>query len=176
MKNDKAYVKDSSALIIRLPELDRIIAGIRYLADVPESIFPAHVTVMAPFPSIKTLTPEQIQQLKNCCDLIKSFDFTLDGVSWFSDEVVYFKIKEEEKFLKLTEIIGKTFHILPYEGRHTMFVPHVTVALNDCREHLSAAARIAEACVPVYVKADSVVLWEKNSNGVWCSTINCSFS
>lgn len=176
MRNDKPYVKDSSALIVRIPELDRIIAGIRYLADVPESIFPAHVTVMAPFPSINSLTSEQIQDLKNCCEVMKSFNFTLDSVSWFSNEVVYFHIKEEEEFLKLTERIGETFNLSPYDGRHPDFIPHVTVALNDYPDHLNAAARIAEACLPVYAKADSVVLWEKNSNGIWCSTVTCSLS
>lgn len=166
---------ETGALIVRIPELDRVISGIRYLAGVPEAIFPAHVTVMAPFPSFSSLSPDQVRILSSCCESIEGFEFTLDSVAWFEQEVVYFHLDREEKFLDLTEMIGSAFGVKPYEGKHASFIPHVTVALNDTSEHLDLAAQIAEVCLPVSARAEKVVLWEKNTDGKWCSTYEAGF-
>jgi 2'-5' RNA ligase len=163
---------DHSALIVRIPKLDDIISRVRRVAGVPESVFPTHVTVMSPFPSASDLSCEDILALKECCSQIEKFNFTLDQVAWFADEVVYFHIEQSDKFLSLTEAISEKFGLLPYEGKHENFVPHVTIALNDTAEHLHLAAKVAEFCLPVVVSAESLVVWEKDENGRWSSSLD----
>lgn len=115
------------AVVILLPDyLDRIIAPLRERYDPDYSIIGAHVSLVFPFETDRTLD-EISRIIKRITDQLTSFKVELNSIGDFYPQfpVIYWSVK---KHAVMDELYKSLYTELDLALPHKQFCPHVTVA------------------------------------------------
>jgi 2'-5' RNA ligase len=159
-----------TALVVLVPEAEPVVSEVRARHDPSVRLgVPAHVTLLFPFmPPAAVSAPVQ----GSLCSLFagfKSFSVCFAEVCRWPQEA-YLPPQPSTPFIALTRGIVSAFpEYPPYEGRHALIVPHLTVAQGSAAaadraiEEISAV--LAEAG-PIQSTCRAATLLE-NSGGSW---------
>jgi len=150
-----------TALVVPIPGLQDFVATWRPKVDaVPPVGVPAHVTLLYPFlpPAVGS---ERIAEIRTFLATRPSFPYSLDGVDWFDDEVVFVKPLPADGSMDLTNAIEEQWRLAPYGGDVEDPVPHVTIGYGGNREAMQRVADAARKVLPIKAQlADEVWLMQ----------------
>jgi 2'-5' RNA ligase len=149
-----------SALLVAVPAAERAVAEHRARLD-PSARdgVPAHLTVLYPFLPPARIDPTVLGVLAGLFAGVPAFDFTLEQVRWFGDEVVWLGPREPERFSALTGLAFAAFPSCPpYGGGYDEVIPHLTVGDGGGRTALRAAAAAVLPHLPIEATATEVTL------------------
>jgi 2'-5' RNA ligase len=130
-----------SALIIEVPQAEAAVHRYRerFDANAPLGI-PAHITVLAPFMPPHMINAPALTQLGQLFADIGPFQFRLDRTGWFSDHVLWLGLDNPGPFRDLTQHVFQEFPAFPpFEAKHDVLVPHLTVGYGHPLTDLRAA-------------------------------------
>ena len=149
-----------SALLIAVPEADSVVARWRDRLDRAATWgVSAHVTLLFPFAPPDVVDDRMRTELRALFNAIPAFDFVLESVKWFREDVVYLAPAPAGPFRALTHAIVDAFpDFPPYGGAYDDVIPHLTVGDGAPRADLEAAARDVRRHLPVACAAREVVL------------------
>jgi len=117
---------------------------------------PPHVTVLVP-------CPDDVAAIEEVLARFESFDVTFPRLERFP-EIAWLTPEPAEPFAAMTEAMVARFPgYPPYGGSHDRIVPHLTVAAGE----LDAAAESVEPLLPLYARADRVVLYRHAHGDHW---------
>jgi 2'-5' RNA ligase len=168
---------DKSALLIRVPEAERWVGGLRAKYDLSvqgglpdQGGLPPHITVLAPMLHPEALAENALEGVRACAARHAPFDFELVGVCGFPG-VVYLAAQPLEIFDALSASFAAEFpQWPPYRGTFARPVPHLTVGVGTlCADLSKLAEEAVEACaegLPIRCHAAEVELWKK-LDGRW---------
>jgi 2'-5' RNA ligase len=148
-----------TALIVVVPEAEPAVGALRLQHDssAPKGV-PAHVTILFPF-----APPDQVEEgaLTRLFAEFPAFDFSLDRVERFDDEVVWLHPEPSRPFEDLTAAVFERFPSYPpYEGAHDVVIPHLTVSDSGLVD--------VDAQLPIVSHAHEVTLIEEaEADGRW---------
>jgi len=159
-----------SALIVRVPEVERFVRHLRERHDPSASLgVPAHITVLFPFAPPDAIEPSDLALLRAMVESTNAFRYRLARVERFPG-VVYLAPQPAAPFVELSARVCAGFPAYPpYGGRHSSSIPHLTVAHGDEAllgpVHAELNAVIADIA-GVDCHCDALNLIE-NSSGRW---------
>lgn len=142
-----------------VPEADSAVARWREKLD-PTAAWgiPPHITILYPFVRPQELSQEVVIDLSDVLGDFRAFDFTLDRIGWFGEEVLYVAPTPAAPFLSITAaVIGRHPEYPPYRGSHAEVVPHLTVGHRD-HGSLDAAAAAVGSELPIAARATEIWL------------------
>lgn len=159
-----------SALIVPVPEAEFIVGSLRMRYDeTAQRGVPAHITILVPFMRPELIDAAVLGKLRAAVLEVRSFSYQLAEVRRWP-EVTYLSPTRESSFIRLTEAVAAAFpEYLPYEGRHSEIVPHLTVAVGNAIEADAAERELRQRLVahgPVTARCKLVEVLE-NSTGHW---------
>jgi hypothetical protein len=130
------------------------------LVDSARGGVPAHITVLYPFLPPAQISGQLLASLGRLFAGFAAFEFTLDRVGWFGEEVVWLGPRDLAPFRALTSAAFAAFPSCPpYGGQHAgPHCPHLTIGKAGERQALSAAAESVRPCLPIEATAAEVVL------------------
>lgn len=149
-----------SALIVPVPAADPFVGDCRDRFD-PACGWgvPAHITVLYPFIPPDELDGDAVEELRRMFAKVESFDFALDEVGWFDDEVAWLRPTPGEPFVRLTELVTDHWpEYPPYQGAHDELVPHLTLAQGETEEARDEAVESVRSQLPIPARAREVWL------------------
>jgi 2'-5' RNA ligase len=155
-----------SALIVAVPEAERLVGPWRLRYDNASLGIPAHVTLLFPFVPAEELDEHLFDELRELFAQQPSFFIAFPRVARFP-EVVWLAPEPAEPFLRLTElIVGRYPDYPPYDGVHDDVIPHLTVAVGDrtLQDQVDAALT---PHLPIADEVREVVLLEEQPDGLW---------
>jgi 2'-5' RNA ligase len=120
---------------------------------------PAHLTVLYPFLPPAEISEPLLASLRRLFARFTAFEFTLDRVGWFGDEVVWLGPSDPAPFLALASAACTSFpSCLPYGGQHAgLRQPHLTIGKGGGQQALRAAESV-RPCLPIEATAAEIVL------------------
>jgi hypothetical protein len=149
-----------SALLLPVPAAEPAVSEHRARLD--EAAWdgvPAHITVLYPFLPPAGIDAALLESLGSLFAAFAPFEFTLDKVRWFGDELVWLGPRDPAPFTALTDLAFTAFPSCPpYGGRHTEVIPHLTIGHRGGPEALRAAAEAVRPCLPIEAAAAEVIL------------------
>jgi 2'-5' RNA ligase len=156
-----------SALIVEVPEAEPAVQRFRARLDAHALLgIPAHITVLAPF-----MPPELIDAsaLARLFADVSPFQFRLDRTDWFGDQVLWLAPGDPRPFSDLTQRVFRMFPAFPpFEGKHEVVVPHLTVAWGQPLDRMRAAEAATQDSLPIDARATAVTLvTEQSAGGSW---------
>lgn len=160
----------TSAFIAKVPDAERCVRDLRLLYDESARLgVPAHITLLFPFMDSALISDAVLKRAAVAIQTVPSFRFRLSGVGRFPN-VAYLAPEPASSFIALTRALASAFpEYLPYRGRHSGIVPHLSVA-TEHEEGADYAARQLSAWLqengPIESTCTSVALLE-NSDGFW---------
>ena len=159
-----------SALGVTVPEAEPWVKDLRERYDPTAAVgVPAHITVLFPFISPDLITDRDLARATETFQRFRPFEFRLEQVDRFS-ESLYLVPEPDEPFILLTEAIVREFpEYLPYGGKFTEIVPHLTVANRSAEFSSIAEAELLGIMTdlgPIHAVCNVVELYE-NSSGHW---------
>ena len=157
-----------SALVILVPEAEQVVGAWRERSypSASERV-PAHVTVLYPFLHPRRLTPDVHDALARIAGTVPAFGYRLNRVGRFPG-VIYLAPDVTLPFSELFAAVQRSWpHLLPYGGRFSTFVPHVTVFEGE--EPPGLAAELEDA-FPIRARADELILIEQDRRHRWVTT------
>jgi hypothetical protein len=124
---------------------------------------PAHVTVLYPFLPPAGIGEPLLASLGRLFAGFAAFEFTLDRVGWFGEEVVWLGPRDPAPFSALTSAVFTAFPSCPpYGGQRAAAVsaaiPHLTFGKMGGPQALGAAAESVRPSLPIDATAAEVVL------------------
>ena len=124
---------------------------------------PAHVTVLYPFLPPAGISEPLLASLGSLFAGFAAFEFTLDRVGWFGEEVVWLGPRDPAPFSALTSAVFAAFPSCPpYGGQRAAAVsapiPHLTFGKMGGLQALGAAAESVRPSLPVEATAAEVIL------------------
>jgi 2'-5' RNA ligase len=139
-----------------VPEAEPAVAELRLQHDSSAAKgVPAHVTILFPFAPREQIDEDGLRALFAA---FPAFDFVLDRVERFDDEVVWLHPQPSRPFEDLTaEVFARFPDHPPYEGAHDVVIPHLTVSdggLVDVDVPLPIASRAHEVTLIEESEAD----------------------
>jgi len=148
-----------------VPEAEPAVGALRLQHDGSAAKgVPAHVTILFPF-----APPEQVDEdaLARLFAGFPAFDFALDRVERFDDEVVWLHPEPSRPFEDLTAAVFERFpDYPPYEGAHDVVIPHLTVSDSGVVD--------VDVPLPIASRAHEVTLIEEaEADGRW--TVRLAF-
>ena len=154
-----------SALIIPVPNAEPVVGAWRRELDPSARVgVPAHITVLYPFVQPDRIDAATLDDLAALFAGVARFDFRLNEVRWFGDRVVWLAPTPNEPFNALTNLVGDHWpDHPPYEGRHSVVIPHLTVGDGARLDLLEEAAEEVAAVLPIEAAGDEVWLM----SGTW---------
>jgi 2'-5' RNA ligase len=162
-----------SALIIEIPEAEPAVRRYRERFDANASLgIPAHITVLAPFMPSQMIDASLLTRLGQIFAGVGQFQFRLDRTDWFGDQVLWLAPGEPGLFRDLTQRVFHEFPAFPpFEGKHDVIVPHLTVGYGHALTDMRAAEEAIQASLPIQARAAAVTLMtEQSSGGHWTTT------
>lgn len=159
-----------SALIIEIPEAEPAVARHRLRLDHNARLgIPAHITVLSPFMPSETISPAVLAELARLFAALSRFRFRLEHTGWFGTNVLWLAPGEPEPFRALTGRVYAAFPAFPpFEGRHDVVVPHLTIGHSRPVNDLRAAEAAVRAQLPIDAHATAVTLvTEQFTGGHW---------
>lgn len=158
-----------SGLVVEVPVAEDLVAPWRRQLD-PQAVVgvPAHITVLFPFAPATLIDSAMLAAVATAVEGVRPFDFTLSGVRWFGDAVVWLAPEPSAGFLELTSALTRAFPAYPpYGGAHDEVVPHLTVGdAGSLAERIAAGAAIAGG-LPLQARAEAVTLLTEGDDGRW---------
>jgi 2'-5' RNA ligase superfamily len=118
-----------SAVLVPVPEAEPAVGRHRARLDraAVEGV-PAHVTVLYPFVPPPEITAATIEGLATAVGSVAAFDCQFPGTAWFGETVVWLTPRPDAPFRALTRAVCAAFPgYLPYGGRHSDAIPHLTI-------------------------------------------------
>jgi 2'-5' RNA ligase len=133
---------------------------------------PAHITVLAPFMPPRMINAPVLTQLGQLFADVSPFQFRLDRTDWFSDHVLWLAPGDPGPFRDLTQRVFQKFPAFPpFEGKHDVVVPHLTVGWGHPLSGLRAAEEAIQDSLPIDARAAAVALMaEQSAGGRWTKT------
>jgi hypothetical protein len=121
---------------------------------------PAHITVLYPFLPPAGIAEPLLASLGRLFAGFAAFEFTLDRVGWFGEEVVWLGPRDPAPFRALTSAAFTAFPSCPpYGGQHAEgHSPHLTIGKAGGHQALRAAAESVRPCLPIEATAAEVIL------------------
>jgi len=120
---------------------------------------PAHITVLYPFLPPAGIDDVLLASLGRLFAGLEAFEFTLDRVGWFGEEVVWLGPRDPAPFTSLTDRVCTAFPSCPpYGGQFPEVIPHLTIGHADRPQALRAAAESVRPCLPIEAAAAEVIL------------------
>jgi 2'-5' RNA ligase len=162
-----------SALIIEVPEAEAAVRRYRERLDANALLgIPAHITVLAPFMPAQMIDAPVLTQLGELFADVSPFQFRLDRTGWFSDHVLWLSPGDPGPFRDLTQRVFQEFPAFPpFEGKHDVIVPHLTVGYGHPLTDLRAAEEAIQDNLPIDACAAAVALMaEQSAGGGWTKT------
>jgi 2'-5' RNA ligase len=159
-----------SALIIEVPEAEAAVHRYRERFDANALLgIPAHITVLAPFMPAQMIDAPVLIQLGQLFADVSAFQFRLDHTDWFSDHVLWLSPGDPGPFRDLTQRVFQEFPAFPpFEGKHDVVVPHLTVAYGHPLADLRAVEEAIQDNLPIDARAAAVALMaEQSAGGSW---------
>ena len=151
-----------SALIVTIPEAEEAVAQHRArFGDAAGFGVPAHVTVIFPFMPPSRVNAEVIETLAAAISTVPKFQATFESTGWFGTNVLWLAPTPAVVFGALITAAADAFpDYPPFEGRHEVVVPHLTVGHADAAEtDLQAAEEQVLSHLPVRADVTEVALW-----------------
>jgi len=148
-----------TALVVPVPAATSTVAPWRERLDrTAVHGVPAHITVLYPFVPPPELCPDDVARLAEMFAATPPFDFALDRVGWFGDQVVYLAPEPSAPFLALTRCVMDAFPgYQPYGGAYTDLTPHLTLGAGPV-DDLRQAAQAVQSSLPIRARAGDVWL------------------
>jgi len=150
-----------TALLLPVPAAEPAVSHHRArLDEAARDGVPAHITVLYPFLPPAGISEPLLASLGRLFAGFAAFDFTLDRVGWFSEEVVWLGPRDPAPFSALTSAAFTAFPCCPpYGGQHgNAVVPHLTIGHVGGPQALRAAAESVRPCLPIDATAAEVIL------------------
>lgn len=149
-----------TALLVPVPAAEPAVGWHRArLDEAARSGVPAHITVLYPFLPPAGISEPLLVSLGSLFAGAAAFEFTLDQVGWFGDEVVWLGPRDPAPFTALTDLVFAAFPSCPpYGGQHPEVIPHLTIGHAHSPEDLRAAAKSVRPCLPIEAVAAEVIL------------------
>lgn len=120
---------------------------------------PAHITVLYPFLPPAEIGESVLASLRRLFAGFGAFEFRLDRIGWFGEEVVWLGPREPAPFTALTNLVFTVFPSCPpYGGQHPEVIPHLTIGHGGRPHALRAAAQSVRPCLPIQAVAAEVIL------------------
>jgi hypothetical protein len=120
---------------------------------------PAHITVLYPFLPPAEIGESLLASLGRLFAGLVAFEFSLDRIGWFGEEVVWLGPCDPAPFTALTELVFTSFPSCPpYGGQHPEVIPHLTIGATGTPQVLRAAADSVRPCLPIRAAAAEVIL------------------
>src|ERR1700691_2060024 len=162
-----------SALIIEVPEAEPAVHRYRERLDANAPLgIPAHITVLAPFMPPQMISTSVLTRLGQLFADVSPFQFRLDRTDWFSDHVLWLAPGDPGPFSDLTQRVFQEFPAFPpFEGKHDVVIPHLTIGWGGPRNDLRAAEEAIQDTPPIDARAAAVALMtEQSAGGRWTKT------
>ena len=156
-----------SALIIEVPEAEPAVRRHRERLDANALLgIPAHITVLAPFMPADMI---DLSQLGRLFADVSRFRFVLDHTDWFGEQVLWLGPRDPAPFRALTDRVYQAYLAFPpFEGRHDVVVPHLTVGHGHPLDELRDAEAAVRPYLPIEASVDAVTLvTEQSTGGPW---------
>jgi 2'-5' RNA ligase len=150
-----------SAIVILVPEAEAVIGRLRAELDPSAALgVPAHVTLLYPFAAPIDVTEDLVAKVAATISGFGAFEYQLEDVRWFGDDVVWLAPDPVGRFVALTTTLLEAFPEFPrYGGAFgDDVVPHVTIGQRAPLERLQDAARSVASSLPVRARAREVAL------------------
>jgi 2'-5' RNA ligase len=123
---------------------------------------PAHITVLYPFLPPAGISEPLLASLGRLFAGFQAFEFTLDRVCWFGEEVVWLGPRDPAPFSALISAASTAFPAcLPYGGQHAEGLPpHLTIGKSQAggQQALRDAAELVGPRLPIEAIAAEVAL------------------
>ena len=149
-----------TALLLPVPAAEPAVG--RHRARLDEAArdgVPAHLTVLYPFLPSAGISEPLLASLGRLFAGFAAFEFTLDRVGWFGEEVVWLGPRDPAPFSALTSAAFAAFPSCPpYGGQHAQVIPHLTIGHVGGRQALGAAAEWVRPSLPIEATAAEVIL------------------
>jgi hypothetical protein len=149
-----------TALLLPVPAAEPAVG--RHRARLDEAArdgVPAHITVLYPFLPPAEISERLLARLRDLFAGFGAFEFTLDRVGWFGENVVWLGPFDPAPFSALTTLAFTAFPSCPpYGGQHAEVIPHLTIGHLGGWQALHAAAESVSPCLPVEAAAAEVTL------------------
>lgn len=154
----------ASALIVRVPEAEALVGGLRKRFDASARLgVPAHITLVYPFAEAEGIDAALLAHLKAALDGARAFDFALARADRFPASA-WLAPEPAAPFIALIERLVAAFPAFPpFGGEFAAIVPHLTVAHGDADDAALVHARLVKALAahgPVRSRCREVVLFE----------------
>jgi len=149
-----------TALLLPVPAAEPAVGQHRArLDEAARDGVPAHITVLYPFLPAAGINRPLLAALGRLFAGHAAFQFTLDKVGWFGEEVLWLGPRDPASFTALTDLAFGAFPSCPpYGGRHTEVIPHLTIGHAGGLQALGAAAESVRPCLPIEAVATEVTL------------------
>jgi hypothetical protein len=149
-----------TALLLPVPAAEPAVGRHRdRLDEAARDGVPAHVTVLYPFLPPPGIGESLIASLGSLFGGLAAFDFTLDRIGWFGEEVVWLGPRDPAPFTALTNRVFTAYPSCPpYGGQHPEVIPHLTIGHASRPQDLRAAAESVRPSLPIQAVAAEVIL------------------
>jgi 2'-5' RNA ligase len=152
---------DQTALVLLAPAVDPVVGRHRSRLDAAAQLgVPAHVTLVFPFAPASTLTPDQLERLREIALATPAFTLDFASTAWFGEQVLYLAPEPASSVLSLQEaVVGAFPDYPPYGGAHAESVPHLTVGHDQPVEQLRIAETAVLPHLPVTQEVSAMAMW-----------------
>lgn len=149
-----------TALLLPVPAAEPAVGRHRARLDgAARDGVPAHITVLYPFLPPAGIGEPLLASLGRLFAGFAAFEFTLDRVGWFGEDVVWLGPCDPVPFTALTGLVFTAFPSCPpYGGQHPAVIPHLTIGHAGGVQALRAAAESVRLCLPIEATAAEVIL------------------
>ena len=153
---------EQSALLLVVPAAEAAVGEHRARLDrSARDGVPAHFTVLYPFVPPGQIRDADLSALAGLFAGVPSFDFILDRIDWFGEQVVWLGPGDSEPFRALTVRTLQAFpDYPPYGGQYADadVTPHLTIGHDADLDVLRAAADCVREHLPIGGTATEVTL------------------
>jgi 2'-5' RNA ligase len=161
-----------TALLVEVPEIEHLAEKWRTQYD-PVAVrgVPAHITALFPFAPTSPLDPPTIERIQKVLTSMAPFEFRLVQIDEFPN-VIWLRPEPDHAFRRLTTELWNEFpEYPPYEGRHPVSQPHVTLAMSTGDEQHAELRREIESDLgphlPVTCRAEALSVFVNDDRPVW---------
>lgn len=150
-----------SALVILVPEAEFAVREWRAELDPAAAMgVPAHVTSLYPFASPNSIDGGVTGKLSATLSGVEAFDYSLESVRWFAQDVVWLAPVPARPFIEMTRALVRAFPEFPRYGGSfgDEVVPHLTIGDGAPHARMTEAARDVAAKLPITAMAHEVAL------------------
>jgi len=152
-----------SAVVVRVPALDKLIAGLRRRFSLPlkQNGIPPHVTAIVPFLAASSLGEDgALPALRTLCAGCAPFDVTFARTARFP-RVLYLAPEPAEPFIALARsLMARWPQLAPYGGGHRQIVPHLTVTTSRPPRVFDKVAEAIGSALPIVTRVEAAQLYE----------------